>query len=261
MRLLVLALVGLAALASTPPAAAQTTNAPLTAAEREQGYATRGTDLVFAFDAARYGLTGEDAPDRVVVTGAFRGWSDDMDDAAWALAEAAPGIWALAVPNADYAAVPPATPFKFRVDDGRWLDPPADAPNVEGGNHVFLYGARPPRLVAELRGPNALWVSVTGDGPDGEPLARPLAASAYRVERWDGASRPAVLGVTPHEATTALLSTAAFDADHVYTVTAEVGGQTLRAMARFDGLWRDRPSPGRAASSAYRAGRLPTAAA
>ena len=227
-------------------ATAQTTNAPLTAAERAQGYALRGADLIFAFDEAAYGLD----PERVVVTGAFRGWSDSMGDADWALAEVAPGIWTLTVPNADYGAVPPATPFKFRVDDGRWLDPPSAATNVEGGNLVFLYGASPPRLVAELRGDDAIWVEVTGDAPGGGALARPLDPGAYRVERWDGVFQPVVLAATPHEAHSALLRTTGLDPDHVHYVSVEVsaaggGTQTLRAMARFDGLWRDAPAPGR----------------
>lgn len=147
--------------------AARATAQP-TDAERAQGYALRGDTLVFVFDAGRYGYA--EGPERVAVTGAFRGWSDDMDDAAWALAPAEGGVWTLAVPNAEYAAVGAGTPFKFRVDAGRWLDPPAAAPNAAGGNLVFLHGQTPARLVAELRGPHAVWVRVEG-------AERPLAAS------------------------------------------------------------------------------------
>ncbi len=198
-------------------------------AERARGWAKRDGQTVFVFDPARYGFADGAGPERVVVTGAFRGWSDDMDEHAWALARAG-DVWTLAV---DAARGPgPGTPFKFRVDGGRWLDPPADAPNVEGGDLVFRVGEAPARLVAELRGPTAIWVRVEG-GP------RPLLASAYRVERWDGA--PTGVAVTvPRQADTALLTLAdPLDPAQVHYVTADVGGETLRARARFDGLWRD----------------------
>ncbi len=223
---LVLRLLPLALLAVLVGASAQTT----TDAERAQGYALRGDTLLFVFDAARYGVD----PARAVVTGAFRGWSDDLDDPAWALAEGPGGVWTLAVPNADYGVVPAASPFKFRVDAGRWLDPPASTPNAEGGNLVFLFGAVPPRLVAELHGPHAIWVEVAGAG-------RPLSPEAYRIVRWDGTE---ILGVqvTPHEAHSALLTTGvALRTNQVHYVEVAVpeAPRPLRSMARFDGLWRD----------------------
>ena len=197
-----------------------------TEAERAQGYAERDGQTVFVFDPALYGLDA--APERAVVTGAFRGWSDSMDDSAWQLAQGGDGVWTLAVAE---GGPEPGTPFKFRVDGGRWLDPPAGAPNVAGGNLVFRFGETPPRLVAELRGPTAVWVQVEG-------LGRLLGARAYRVTRWDGLDVP-VLGLTPHESDTALLATASLDPDQVHYVTVEASGEPLRAHARFDGLWRD----------------------
>ena len=213
-----LAVLALALLAAALPAAAQT------AAERAQGYAERDGQTVFVFDPARYGV----APQRVAVTGAFRGWSDDMEDPAWTLSDAGE-VWTLAV---DAAAGPgPGSPFKFRVDGGRWLDPPADAPNAEGGNLVFRPGESAPRLVAEVRGPRAVWVEVEG-------AARPFDPGAYRIERWDG-HRVAVVQATPHEAHSALLVPAEpLDPDQVHTVEVLVDGTALRGRARFDGLWR-----------------------
>ena len=206
-----------------------------TPAERAQGYALRGDTTVFVFDPAVYGgAQGATVPRRVAVTGAFRGWSSDMDDAAFTLRPDASGVWTIAVPNAGYAAVAPASPFKFRVDDaqgdGRWLDPPPGAPNSDGGNLVFLYGVTPARLVAELRGARAVWVHVTG-------AARPLPPEAYRITRWDG-QEVAVASVLPHEAETALLVPAeALQTNQVYYV--ETLDPALRSVARFDGLWRD----------------------
>ena len=209
--------------------AAASAQAP-TDAERARGYAERDGQTVFVFDPAAYGV----APERVVVTGAFRGWSDGMDDPAWRLAERA-GVWTLTVDAASGPA--PGTPFKFRVDGGRWLDPPAEAPNVAGGNLVYRFGETPARLMAELRGPDAVWVRVEG-------ADRPLAAEAYRVVRWDGEAVPVEL-VTPHEARTALLVPAVpLDPAQVHYVEAAVSGaaEPLRAVARFDGLWRQTAS-------------------
>ncbi len=223
--LLTYAASGVAPTASAQPVAASA-HAP-TQAERAQGYAERDGQTVFVFDPSAYGL----APARVVVTGAFRAWSTDMDDSAWALTEAGE-VWTLAV---DAEAGPqPGTPFKFRVDDGRWLDPPAEAPNGQGGNLIFRFGETPPRLVAELRGPDAVWVLVEG-------ADRPLNPGAYQIERWDG-TPVRVEAVTPHEAQSALLTVRDLDPDHVHYVTVQVEDQRLRARARFDGLWRDLPS-------------------
>ena len=204
---------------------------PLADVERAEGYALRADTVVFAFDPALYGLAAP--PERVVVTGAFRGWDADMDDAAWSLAPTEGGVWTLAVAASEIA---PGTPFKYRVDGGRWLDPPAGAPNAEGGNLVYQVGATPPRLVAELRGERSVWVRVEG-------APRPLAPAAYRVVRWDGEAVD-VAQVIPNEAGTALLVPfAALDPAQVHTVEADAGGAALRSVARFDGLWRDLASP------------------
>lgn len=218
----------LVALVAVPPASAQSD------AERLQGYALRGDTTVFVFDAGRYGVQ---TPDRVVVTGAFRAWSADMDDPAWRLAPGPGGVWTLAVPNPEFAVVGAASPFKFRVDDargaGRWLDPAPGATNVDAGNLIFLFGVTPPRLVAELRGPTSVWVRVTG-------AERPMTADHYRIVRWDSTEVPVAM-LTPHESDTALLTTAEpLDPDQVHYVEAGIPLFTkpLRAMARFDGLWR-----------------------
>ncbi len=235
-----LAALSLLACAAVQAAAAQTP------AERAQGYALRGDTTVFVFDPALYGgAQGATVPRRVAVTGAFRGWSADMD--AFALAPSASGVWTLAVANAGYATVAPASPFKFRVDDaagdGRWLDPPPGAPNAAGGNLVFLFGVTPPRLVAELRGARAVWVRVTGRD-------RPLDPGAYRLTRWDGLDVP-LAAVYPNEAETALLVPAeALAANQVHYVTlpavpasgATAATPALRSAARFDGLWRETAS-------------------
>ncbi|MEO0559442.1 MAG: alpha-amylase family glycosyl hydrolase [Bacteroidota bacterium] len=206
--------------------AAQVPLEEVTEAERAQGYALRGESVVFVFDAALYDVQ----PERVAVTGAFRGWSTDMEDEAFALATDDSGLWTLTSP----LELSPASPFKFRVDAGRWLDPHVEAPNVQGGNLIYQFGVTPQRLVAELRGERSVWVELTG-------TSRPFSASAYRVVRWDGEEVPVEL-VTPHEAHSAVLTLAsplATNQVHYVEATVPEADQPLRTMARFDGLWRD----------------------
>ena len=138
----------LALLLAAPLATAQ----PASPAEvpdeaRLQGYALGDDGATFVFDAASYDLT----PERVVVTGAFRGWSTDMDDAAWSLATLGDGLWTLHVADPASAGLGPGVPFKFRIDAGRWLDPPASAPNAEGGKTIGLPPGNKEGVESELR--------------------------------------------------------------------------------------------------------------
>lgn len=198
---------------------------------RRQGYYHATDTSHFVFDAALYGL----APHRVVVTGGFRGWSADMDDVAWHLVTSRvdPNVWELAVPNPNYAAIRPGTPFKFRIDDGEWIDPPAGAPNVLGGNLIFLHTVSPPRVYAELRGPRAIWAEVSGEG-----IERPLRADAYLLERWDGHVVP-IAHVAPNTADGTLLVPAEpLATGQMHRLTVRTGSQALTTSVRFDGLWR-----------------------
>ena len=223
---LCLVLAALATAASAQPADA----------DRLRGYADRGDEVQFVFAPGLYGL---DAPDRVVVTGPFRAWSTNDSETAWQLARDG-DVWTLTV-EAEAARLGPSTPFKFRAD-GRWLDPPAGAENVAGGNLIYRFGEVAPRLVAELRGESAVWVAFEG-------ADRPLGADAYRVVRWDGEA-VGVRALTPHEAHSAVLSTDRLDPDQVHFVEVEAGGAALRARARFDGLWRDLSPPATLGASA-----------
>ncbi|MDX1740031.1 MAG: hypothetical protein R3178_02010, partial [Rhodothermales bacterium] len=54
------------------------------AEERLQGYAMRDQQAVFVYDNTVYGAP---SLSRVVVTGAFRGWSQDMSDPGWQLGQ------------------------------------------------------------------------------------------------------------------------------------------------------------------------------
>ena len=192
------------------------------------GYYERGDSLVFVLDPADYGLN---APTRVWVTGAFRGWDDSAARSAWDLALGGDGLWRLGIANRDGGTVAPGSPFKFRTGDGVWLDAPSYAPNQQGGNLVYRFGVESPRLRAQMTPEGNVLVWPTGDG-----VTRPLDASAYRVERWDGTPVD-VAHVAPVDATETLLRPAQpLDPHLVYY--ASLPGQDLRARVRFDRIWR-----------------------
>ena len=211
-----------------------------TDADRARGYLEDDGRVTFVFDPALYDL--EDIT-RVAVTGAFRGWSTNDLEAALALEG---DVWTLTV-DPEAVGLGPASPFKFRAD-GRWLDPPSSAGNAAGGNLIYRFGEVAPRLVAELRGPDAIWVALEG-------ASRPLRPESYRVVRWDG-GETRVESLVPHEASTALLRAALrLDVDQIHYVEVDLeDGTTLRARARFDGLWRDLVAEGPMGVSFRRAG-------
>jgi pullulanase len=197
--------------------------------ERCQGYALRGELSWFVYDPAHYGSSPKS---RVVVTGAFRGWSQDMDSASWQLQPNADrSLWVLAIDNPNYAHLPPSMPFKFRIDDGLWMQPPDTATNRESGNLVFAPGIAPLRLRAEIRTSNTLWVRLTGEG-----AVRSLQPSDYRLLPSTG-EPIAIAQVLPNTAEESLVCLAEeIDPRRVYHL--EVAPQGLRALCRRDGWYR-----------------------
>jgi pullulanase/glycogen debranching enzyme len=164
------------------------------AQERLQGYALRGDTAFFVFDAKIY----QARPQCVLLEGEMRGWNHNMDDAAWRLRRDSrdDNLWSLAVLNTGYANVKPQSAFKYRIDDGAWLDVPAQAPNQKGGNLIFAHDVVPLRLRAELVDPyhvRAIFTGVAG--------ALSLNPSDYRLTLPDSTNIPitAVLRVTPQE--------------------------------------------------------------
>ncbi|MEO0474067.1 MAG: alpha-amylase family glycosyl hydrolase, partial [Bacteroidota bacterium] len=131
----------------------------LFAQSQPNGYQHRNDTTFFLFNETDYPIN---KPDRVVVTGSFRGWDQNMDDPNWQLRKSSETVWTLAVPNPTFAAIPPQTEFKFRINAGEWLSPPTDAPNEKGGNLVFMNHMTPQSLHAELRPSGNIWVKLSG---------------------------------------------------------------------------------------------------
>ncbi len=191
--------------------------------ERTQGYAQRDETLHFIFDPTHYNV----APERVVVTGSFRGWSQDMEDPTWQLSPQGEQ-WVLSLNNEDFETVPMKSPFKYRINDGEWLNPPVGSPNEQGGNLVFMHATEVNELRAELRDAYTVWATIRGE--------RPLDVKAYRLTDAQGNEIP-LATVLPNTATETLISTAQpLDKTRVYFL--EIPALKLKAFCSFDGWFR-----------------------
>ena len=189
-----------------------------------KGYAVFGDTLTFIFDEDLY----EVKPQKVVVTGIFRNWDGNMDDPKWLL-QKADGQWLLTIDNTNFEIVAANTPFKFRIDDGDWMNPPAAAPNVRGSDLVFLKKEEVLELEAELKSEYLIWAKV-GKG-------RPLSPDAYRITDANG-EEIKVAGVLPNESTTTLIVPAEpLNKKRVYFL--EIPSMNRKAFCSFDGWFRE----------------------
>lgn len=199
---------------------------PFSPEERLQGYQLLEDSLAFVLDEQLYGLQ---PPERVVVTGSFRAWSQDMAEEPWQLTQQPGGYWVLKLPNPGYRIIPPSAEFKFRINEGTWLAPPAEAPNEQGGNLVFLQGVKPPALRAEVRADGTIWATITG-------TPRPLTSTAYRLTDGQGREIP-IAAVLPNTATQTLIQPARpLDKRRIHRL--ELPQASLKAVCEPDGWFR-----------------------
>jgi pullulanase len=114
------------------------------AIERIQGYKITDAQPIFIFDEDIY----KKNPERVIVEGSFRGWDHNLEDGKWWLSQIPQnkGLWILK----SHVPIPPGSEFKFRIDNGVWLEPPENAPNLRGSNLVFAHTINPSQIRAEI---------------------------------------------------------------------------------------------------------------
>ncbi|MEM6345293.1 MAG: alpha-amylase family glycosyl hydrolase [Bacteroidota bacterium] len=211
----------LASIACLPSANAQEISV------RRQGYLHQNDTSYFLFDGEIY---NQKTPSRVVVTGSFRDWSQDMDDPKWQLTSNANSLWTLAVFNPNFELIPIHAEFKFRVDEGNWLSPPAEAPNAAGGNLQFMHTIKVPTFQAELRSGGRIWNRVEGTN-------RPLNPNAYRLTDGQGKEIP-IAAVLPNTATEALIiTTPPLDMRRVYFLELREAG--LKTHCSFDSWFKE----------------------
>lgn len=195
-----------------------------TGEQKLQGYAIFGDNLTFIFDEGLYGVK----PSTVFVTGEFRNWDAATDKEEWELKKTGEQ-WLLTINNADFQTVKPNTKFKYRVNEGEWLSPPAASPNEKGGDLVFLKGSDVIPLKAELKSERLIWAEIN--------TVRPLVPSAYRITDAEGKIIE-VAGVLPNGAATTLITPSEpLDKKRVYYL--EIPDQGLKVHCSFDGWFRE----------------------
>ena len=194
-----------------------------------QGYSLHGDSVTFLFDSDLYELS---APvHRVVVTGSFAGWNQSMEDSSRTLQKLSESLWSLTIANAEYLSIPPSSEFKFRINAGDWLSPPASAPNTNAGNLVFLKGVTPRSISAMLLAPRAVEVTFKGDG-----VVRSLNPADYFLEDGSG-RRIAVEHIAPNTLSETLVVPAEdLDIRRVYYLHVE--GFTGKALCRRDAWFK-----------------------
>lgn len=190
-----------------------------------QGYGLFGDKLTFIFDEDLYQVK----PEKVVVTGEFRSWDQNMDIPQWELKKTG-SQWLLTIDNTDFAIVNANSKFKFRIDDGEWLDPPSAATNVKGSDLVFMMGEDVIPLTAELKDEYTIWAEINVD-------ERPLLPTAYRITDASGNEHP-VAGVLPNDASSTLIRPAQpLNKKRVYFL--EIPALGLKTHCSFDGWFRE----------------------
>ncbi|MEM9983724.1 MAG: alpha-amylase family glycosyl hydrolase, partial [Bacteroidota bacterium] len=194
---------------------------------RQQGYWQTGDTTWFIFDEDFYQISDLD---RVVVTGSFRAWSTDMEDPAWQLSRQADGIWTLMKVNPEFSVVPIRSEFKFRANEGNWLQPPANTPNEKGSNHVFLSHMTPPTLQAEIRASGKIWARTYSTD-------RPLDPKAWRLTDFRGREIP-IADILPNlDNETLIIPAEKLDIRRVYYL--ELPAAHLKDHCSFEGWFRD----------------------
>jgi len=193
-------------------------------ADKIQGYSAQNDSAVFIFDPSVYHVN----PNKVVVTGSFRNWDQDMNNQEWIM-EKSNTFWILKIKNEKFKVIKPHDEFKFRINEGQWLNPPDDATNIKGGNLVFMKDEIIPEIKAELRDEYTIWANIIGK--------RPLSKSAYRVFDASGNEVP-IAGVLPNTATETLITTGEpMDIKRVYFLM--IPSLDLKSFCSFDGWFRN----------------------
>ncbi|MCF8254490.1 MAG: pullulanase [Bacteroidia bacterium] len=122
------------------------------------GYFQKNDSLCFLFSEDIYQIK----PQGVLVTGAFRSWSQDLKDPNYQLNKVDNGLWKLCIYNPNNEKIKPSMPFKFRTQDGKWMDPPKSAPNLEGGNLVYMKGFEPLSINPGITADGKIMVIIKG---------------------------------------------------------------------------------------------------
>jgi len=193
--------------------------------ERLQGFKINDDTTFFIFDETIYNQD----PNRVVVEGEFRDWNHDMEDASWWLkkSDKNKSIWILKTTQ----ILARGGDFKFRINNGKWLNPPDDAPNKRGNNLVFGTIPNIIKLKAELVGPKHI---------RGEYSGREIDISynpeSYRLFNASGVEVPILKVLYIRPAEIQVLPVDALDPYRIYYLQDKKNN--LKSVCRYDGWFR-----------------------
>ncbi|MCQ2369521.1 MAG: alpha-amylase family glycosyl hydrolase [Paludibacteraceae bacterium] len=189
-----------------------------------QCYSDFGDNVTFIFDEGLYGMQ----PQRVFVTGEFRSWDASTTDTKWDLKKVG-NQWVLSFDNTDESVIKSNSQFKFRTNDGDWIDPWSGAPNQKNGNLVFKPQAEVFQMRAELKLSGNIWAEI-GDG-------RTTKIEDYRLTDANG-KEIKIAGVMPNGAKTTLITPAEpIDIRRVYYL--EFLPLKQKAFCSYDGWFRE----------------------
>lgn len=200
--------------------------AQFTREERIQGYKVSDDLTTFIFDPKAYDIK---EPLKVVITGSFVSWSSDMNDTRRILKKQADGFWSIQVENKDYDVIPPSAAFKFRINEGKWLDPPTEATNVRGGNLIFLMGITPPGLKAEIHDTRTIWATIEG-------IKRSFKPEDYKLTNAAGEQIEIETVLPNTKAKTLIKPRGEINIKRVYYL--EIPSEGLKAVCSYDGWFR-----------------------
>ena len=190
--------------------------------QKLQGYALAEDALTFIFDEQLYKIQ----PEKVFITGAFRNWDTSLAEKEWELTKIGT-LWLLPVKNKNYSIIKPNTPFKYRINNGEWLDPPKEAKNSYDENYVFM--KKEEFFEAEIRNSNLIWAQIK--------VNRSLNPSDYKITDVDG-NIINVKKVLPNDATsTLIIPEEPLNKKRVYFL--EVPSRNWKAFCSFDGWFRE----------------------
>ena len=189
-----------------------------------QGYILNANILTFIFDPQVYNVP----TDKVIVTGTFRDWDQSLDDKKWELIKKGE-LFKLDIDLNNNLEITPNTQFKFRINDGKWMDPPAMATNIKSGNLVFDPQEIIKSLRAELINETTIIAFVKG--------VRPLQSTEYVLTNAAG-KRIEIAEVLPSNAErTIIIPAQPIDIRRVYYL--EIPALDLTTWCSYDGWMRD----------------------
>ncbi|WP_419194634.1 alpha-amylase family glycosyl hydrolase [Novipirellula herctigrandis] len=202
----------------------------LTLQQKHNGFVYANGTTMFVFDSSLYGIE----PSRVVVTGEFRGWSQDMTDPQWHLtrSEQYPVLWTLSISNPNSRTIAPSSPFKFRIDDGRWIEPYHKAENRHAGNLIHRPGEKSVRLRAEMNRDGSIAVRF-----EGFESYHPIKPSELSLVDAGGARIS--IAELDRSSDNSIRLQAAERIDHRRVYYLDYPSKGLRSLCRRDGWFRE----------------------